>query len=62
MPNNNLTRSDEETQAYFRGLKVGRLTVINAVKDILENSEQHISIVSILATLDRLEKELEALK
>lgn len=52
------TNKDEETAAYFRGLKHGRIQVITSVRTILEESEQRISILTILARLDVLEQEV----
>lgn len=42
---------------YLRGMRTGRLEVINAIRTLLEESER-VSILSILATLERLEQEI----
>jgi len=44
---------------YLRGMRTGRLEVINGVRSIFEDSEQRLSILTILAFLDRMEHEIE---
>ena len=46
---------------YMRGLRTGRLEVVNRVRTILEESENRISILTILAELERLEQEVAEL-
>jgi hypothetical protein len=52
------TQNNESAGQYMRGLRTGRLEVVQAVRTILEESEQRISILTILATLERLEQEV----
>lgn len=49
--------SQENSEQYLKGVFHGRNHVINAIKDLLENNENHISIISILARLDAFEAE-----
>lgn len=46
------------TNDWFRGYKNGRLRLITDIRDLLENSEHRVSIISILALLERAEQEL----
>jgi hypothetical protein len=43
---------------WFRGYKNGRLRLVNDIRDLLENAEHRVSILSILAMLERVEQEL----
>ena len=48
------------TTDYLKGYRNGIFTVTAAVRDILDNSENAISILQILALLERKETEVEA--
>jgi hypothetical protein len=49
---------DDTNNEWFRGYKNGRLRLVNDIRDLLENAEHRVSILSILAMLERVEQEL----
>ena len=57
-----LHNSQEPQERYYRGYATGQRQLITAIKSLLEESENRISIISILALLDRFEGQLEDLE
>lgn len=47
---------------WARGYINGQRHVITAIRELLENSENRISIISILALLDKYEGDIEKLR
>lgn len=47
---------------WQKGYSNGQRHIITAIKELLEESENRISIISILALLDRFEGQIEVLE